>query len=76
MSKDKMIIGEKYEVTFSENQDGTFEKELQTLTEIKTYEGKEIYVFEGALGYPFATYNHGDNIDWEYMEEINDKFGY
>lgn len=71
-----MNINEKYEVIYAENNDGSYEKEEMTLLEIKEYKNKQIYVFRDSAMYEFVTYNHGDNIDWEFMNEINERFGY
>lgn len=68
-------IGEKHEVVFAENNDGTLETEVMTLKEIKKFKGKEIYIYEDGMCYKFVTYNHYGNINWDFMEKINDKFG-
>lgn len=67
-------IGCKYEVIYGETTDGVFEKEEMTLLQMKDYKGKTVYLFRDSQGYEVASYNHGKDIDWEFMEEINNKF--
>ena len=74
--KVKAVIGEKYNVIFEESEDGTFDSEEMKLMEIHKHKGKEVYVFQDSSPYPMATYNHSGNIDWDFMEEIQDKYAY
>lgn len=69
-----MKIGQKYEVIYSETKDGKIELEIMTLKSIHQYKGKEVYVYIDNTGYPFVTYNHDGNIDWEFLYELDDKF--
>lgn len=70
-----MIIGNKYNVAFAELMNGKFESEEMTLIEIHEYKDKEVYVYEDSTGYHMTSYNHdGENIDWDFMSEIAEKF--
>ncbi len=68
-------VGEKYEVVYAEMQDGRLMSEEMTLVKVSQYKGKEIYIFQDEQGYYMASYNYDeDDIDWSFLEEINDKF--
>lgn len=70
----EMIIGNQYDVIVGETMSGEFEDDLMTLKDIKSYKGKEVYIFEDSMMYKFVTYNHDDKIDWIFMDEINNEF--
>lgn len=72
-----MEIGKYYEVVAAETNEGELEFEKLKLIKKIDYKEKEIYVFEDQLGYEYAQYNHNNkNIDWDFVAEINEKFGY
>lgn len=76
IQKESFKIGKQYEIISGER-DGEFEREEMTLKEIREYKSKTVYTFHDEMGYEFATYDHdGKNIDWTFMEDINEKFGY
>ena len=72
-----MEIGDKHEVIYAEMDDGTYVTEEMTLIKKFQYnDDKVVYIFQDDDGYLMAYYEIGDDeeIDWEFMEEINDVF--
>jgi hypothetical protein len=71
-----MKISNEYDVIFAELNNGEYETEKMVLKKVSEYKGKEIYFFRDEHGYELIQYNHEGNIDWDFVEEINEKFGY
>lgn len=73
---EKMKVGEKYEVVYAENKDGSFETEQMTFERKRKFKGRDVYVFKDSMGMKFATYPHGETVDWTKMSLINERYGY
>lgn len=71
-----MEINQQYKVVYGEENGGTLLLELMTLIKIEDYKGErdykgKIFTFRDSMGMYLKTYEHNENIDWEFIEELN-----
>lgn len=67
-------VGEEYEVPHAENEDGTYDFDTYTLSAIKEYDGKKVYVYEDERGYPYMISSENGKVDWEAVESFNQAY--
>lgn len=71
----RMVTGKRYDVVYAEMEDGTLITEEMELVRTIEHKGKEVYIFKDDQGYYMASYKYEDDeIDWDFMEEINNEF--